>query len=73
MGRSVVGCLEQHGEIVPDTLARLFAEEYEREPVRGYGAMAHTVLYDLGRGVPWRQAAGRMTYGLDEWNGLIGE
>jgi ADP-ribosylglycohydrolase len=50
--------LQLHGEIVPDTLARMFAEEYSRDPVRGYGTMAHTILDDISRGVPWRQAAG---------------
>lgn len=57
MGKSVVRCLELHQEIVPDTLARLFGEEYFREPTRGYGTMAHTVLHELGQGVPWQQAA----------------
>lgn len=57
MAKSVVACLDLHQEIVPETLARLFGEEYLREPTRGYGTMAHTVLHDLGQGVPWQQAA----------------
>jgi ADP-ribosylglycohydrolase len=57
MARSVVLCLDLHGQIVSDTLARLLAEDYQRDPMRGYGAMAHTVLYEIGRGVPWSQAA----------------
>lgn len=63
MGRCVVACLERHGAIEPDALARLFAEEYRRDPVRGYGTMAHTVLDDIDQGVPWQQAAGRIYEG----------
>jgi len=64
MGRCVVECLEQHGEIVPDELARLLAEEYGRDPTRGYGAMAHEVLYQIGQGIPWAQAAGQVFEGM---------
>ena len=56
MGKSVFECLEQHGRIVPDELARLFAEEYHRTPIRGYGTMAHTYLHAIGQGTPWQQA-----------------
>lgn len=63
MGRSVVRCLEDRGEIEPDTLAHLFAEEYLREPVRGYGTMAHTVLHEIGQGVPWQQVASEVFEG----------
>lgn len=60
MGRSVVECLEAHKEILPDALATLFAKEYQRDPMRGYGTMAHSVLDQLGQGVPWQQAAGEV-------------
>ncbi len=68
MGKSVFECLEQHGKIVPDELARLFAEEYHRAPIRGYGTMAHTYLHAIGQGTPWREAArevfdGKGSYG----------
>jgi len=68
MGKSVFECLEQYGEIVPDELARLFAEEYHRAPVRGYGTMAHTYLHAIGQGTPWQEAArevfdGKGSYG----------
>ena len=58
MGRSVFTCLDRHDEIVPDELAKLFADEYRREPTRGYGTMAHTVLHDLGQGTSWQDVAG---------------
>src|SRR5688572_10972792 len=37
MAISLVRCLEQHGAIHQDELARLFAEEYKRDWHRGYG------------------------------------
>lgn len=63
MGRCLVACLERHGEIVPDDLAQSFAQEYARDPTRGYGAMAHEVLYEIGRGTAWQQAAGQVFEG----------
>ncbi|MCA9776294.1 MAG: ADP-ribosylglycohydrolase family protein [Candidatus Eremiobacteraeota bacterium] len=56
MGKSVLECLEQYGRIVPDELARMFAEEYHRAPTRGYGTMAHTYLHSIGQGAPWQEA-----------------
>ncbi len=63
MGRSVLICLDRHKEILPDELASLFAEEYLREPVRGYGSMAHSVLHDIGQEAPWQEVAGRVFEG----------
>ena len=63
MGRCLVACLERHGEIVPEALALSFAQEYARDPTRGYGAMAHDVLYEIGRGTAWQQAAGQVFEG----------
>ncbi len=60
MGRSVVQCLERHQGIDPNALATLFAQEYQRDPMRGYGTMAHSILDRLGQGVPWEQAAGEV-------------
>lgn len=60
MAVAVVTCLEREGKIEPDLLARLFAEEYARDPFRGYGAVAHSILYRMGQGVPWAHAAGEV-------------
>lgn len=57
MGKSVVRCLEIYGQVLPDTLARLFVAEYLRDCTRGYGSMAHTILSEIWHGVPWSQAA----------------
>ncbi len=68
MGRSVFTCLDDHNEILPNKLAGLFADEYLREPTRGYGTMAHSVLHDIGQGTPWQEVAsgvfeGKGSYG----------
>lgn len=67
MGRCVFECLKAHQTIDPDILAQLFAQEYLREPIRGYGTMAHTVLSDIGAGVPWQQAAGEVFDGMGSY------
>ena len=67
MGKSVFECLKQHGKIVPDELARLFAEEYHRAPIRGYGTMAHTYLHAIGQGTPWQEAAREVFDGIGSY------
>jgi ADP-ribosylglycohydrolase len=57
MGRAIVNCLYSCGQIEPAALAGLLAEEYHREPTRGYGTIAHTILDEIWQGVSWRQAA----------------
>jgi ADP-ribosylglycohydrolase len=59
MSRAVVNCLFAHEKVLPDAFARLLAEEYHREPTRGYGTGAHTILDEIWQGVPWREAAGK--------------
>lgn len=58
MGRAVVQCLNVHKKIEPTALARLLAKEYHREPTRGYGTIAHTILDEIWQGRSWQQAAG---------------
>jgi ADP-ribosylglycohydrolase len=41
-----------------DALAAAFTAEWAREPDRGYGGGATTILRDVALGVPWRHAAG---------------
>ncbi len=59
MAVSIVRCLTQHGEIKQDALAKQFADEYARDPMRGYGGTAHRILQSIGQGVSWKEAAGR--------------
>lgn len=59
MAFSVVQVLQERRGIDQDRLARLFADRYAQDPVRGYGSATHTVLNDIGAGVPWQRAAAR--------------
>src|SRR5262249_25842953 len=58
MALGVTRVLEGHGGIVPDVLARVFADAYLREPERGYGATARQILEEIGRGADWREVSG---------------
>lgn len=57
MSLSVFETLRDHGFIDKDALAKRFAERYRRDPWRGYGATAHTILMSISLGEPWREAA----------------
>lgn len=58
MAAVMVRHLARNERIEQDRLALEFAEEYQRDPYRGYGAMAHWVLREIGEGVCWEEAAG---------------
>ena len=57
MALSIVHCLQRDGRIHSDTLAKAFAREYARDPLRGYGGTAHGILRAIGEGVSWFLAA----------------
>lgn len=57
MAIAIVDELRARGEIDPASLARRFAGNYLREPVRGYGRGAHEVLGNIAAGMPWETAA----------------
>jgi ADP-ribosylglycohydrolase len=59
MAVSIVRILRRFGRIDQDALASGFAEEYVREPDRGYGRMAHIILRSIHQGLSWREAARR--------------
>ncbi len=59
MALSIVRCLKRRGRIEPAELAKAFAQEYARKPLRGYGGMAHKILQEICRGTHWRLAAGK--------------
>lgn len=61
MALSVSEVLERHGRVVPDVLAKLFADRYMRDPhrdLRSYGGAAHHILMAISKGIPWQTAAG---------------
>ncbi|HRW51942.1 MAG TPA: ADP-ribosylglycohydrolase family protein [Phycisphaerae bacterium] len=60
MACDILHILNVHGEICPDELAQRFADTYASGDDRGYGPSMHRVLRDIGDGVPWTVAAGRI-------------
>jgi ADP-ribosylglycohydrolase len=60
MSVSIVRSLAKNREIDPGWLATAFADEYRREPDRGYGGTARGILQAIGEGMPWQEAAGRV-------------
>ncbi|HEY5927887.1 MAG TPA: ADP-ribosylglycohydrolase family protein [Kofleriaceae bacterium] len=60
MAISIVETLEAYGEIAIESLARLFALRYYREPARGYGGAAHRILSDIAAGDAYQVAATRV-------------
>ena len=64
MALCIYGCLEKDGEIERDDLAERFAAEYQRDPFRGYGGTAHSILQAIGNGVAWERAAGDVFSGM---------
>jgi len=59
MAISIVRILRRCGRIDQDALASGFAEEYARDPGRGYGGMAQVILRSIHRGLSWKEAARR--------------
>ncbi|MCC7423576.1 MAG: ADP-ribosylglycohydrolase family protein [Planctomycetaceae bacterium] len=57
MAIGLMAVLEACEEVEQDELADAFATRYQRDPGRGYGATAHTILRQICLGTPWRQAS----------------
>lgn len=53
MALSIVRSLQQDGRIDSDRLAKAFAREYARDPLRGYGGGARSILAAIGEGLSW--------------------
>lgn len=60
MAKAIVRSLALHESIDTDWLAQAFAEEYRREPDRGYGGTARGILQAIGEGLPWQEASSRV-------------
>jgi len=67
MAISVVETLETRGEIDQDELARRFARRYSREPSRGYGGGAHSLLSAIASGADWRIVSKSLFSGQGSW------
>jgi ADP-ribosylglycohydrolase len=57
MGLSIFEILREHGTIDRNLLALRFAERYRRDPVRGYGGTAHSILTEISLGAPWQEVS----------------
>lgn len=64
MALSIYSCLAERGEIDRDRLAELFADEFAREPSRGYGGTARSILWAIHCGAAWETAAGEAFSGM---------
>lgn len=64
MALAIVDVLQQHGKIEQDELAERFARRYALDPGKGYGGTAHSILTQIGGGLPWRTAAGTAFSGM---------
>ena len=62
MALSIVRCLKRSGCIDQDSLATAFAQEYARDPHRGYGGMARQILTSIGEGHSWKEVS-RQAFG----------
>ena len=54
MATAILEVLRAHERIHQDALAAAFARRFERDPERGYGAVAYWQLHQLTRGGDWR-------------------
>lgn len=57
MALSIVRCLKRYGYIEQNALAAAFAQEFAREPNRGYGGMARQILCAINEGISWEVVA----------------
>ncbi|MBL8799641.1 MAG: ADP-ribosylglycohydrolase family protein [Planctomycetia bacterium] len=57
MALAIFEVLMEQGRIDQDRLAAFFASRFARDPSRGYGATAHTILTQINQGTPWRTAS----------------
>lgn len=57
MALSIFEVLQHYGRVVPNDLASRFGERFRRDPERGYGKMARSILHAILRGQPWERAA----------------
>jgi ADP-ribosylglycohydrolase len=64
MALSVVDILERCGHVDQDDLATAFAARWVKEPGRGYGGTASSILSRISVSVPWREASSSAFNGM---------
>lgn len=56
MALAIGRVLLEHGQIDQDALALEFARDFQEQPERGYGAVAHFILHQIATGEHWSDA-----------------
>ncbi|MCP4352791.1 MAG: crystallin J1 [Desulfobacterales bacterium] len=64
MAIGITEVLEKYGKIDQDELAKTFAENYMKNPMRGYGGMAHNILREISSGGDWRKISSEVFSGM---------
>ncbi|MCP4109570.1 MAG: crystallin J1 [Desulfobacteraceae bacterium] len=64
MAIGITEVLEKCGKIDQDELAKTFAENYMKSPMRGYGRMAHNILREMSSGGDWRKISTEVFSGM---------
>jgi ADP-ribosylglycohydrolase len=67
MAISLYRMLRDHGQVVQDTLADLFARAYAADPYRNYGPSMHGVLRAIGEGESWQTITAAQFDGQGSW------
>lgn len=63
MALAIVEVLTAHRSIEQDALATAFARRFQRDPERGYGAVAYWLLYQVTAGKDWRAVSAEVFRG----------
>ena len=64
MALGIIEILEKFGTINQFELARTFARNYMKDPMRGYGGMAHRILQEIALGTEWRTVSSMAFNGM---------
>ncbi len=64
MAIAVFEQLEKNKTIIPEELAKLFVENHDKDPNRGYGATARRILREIGEGGDWKSISESVFEGM---------
>ncbi len=64
MAATLLGHLKNFGRVEQGPLALAFAESYQKDTERGYGATVRTILRSISQGGSWQEASQRVFSGM---------
>ncbi len=64
MAMGIYDVLRTFGEINQDSLAKVFASNYQKDDSRGYGGTAHGILRQINEGKLWREVSANAFNGM---------